>query len=515
MEDWSRSEERRLVALRHLNILNTPREKTFDDVAQLASQLLAAPIALVSLVEREHQWFKACVGLNANETSREVSFCSHAIAQEDLEAVFVVRDAMQDPRFCNNPLVTGPPHIRMYAGAPLVTRDGQPVGSLCVIDTKPGQPTQGQLDALRVLARSVIAQMELRQSAQDLRESEELNRLIVNTASDAVITVNTERRVMAWNPQAHAIFGVSEADARGQPLEHLIIPPDSRGVDAATFSGLFAVDKDARLNRHIETSLRKLEGPTFPAEVCVSPLQTRDGWMFSVFVRDISERKREESERREAETRDVVIFAMARLAESRDPETGAHIERVQSYCQALAEQLAAAGQHQSLIDPEFIHLMYRTSPLHDIGKVGIPDDVLLKPGRLSDREFEIMKTHPTIGAETLEAAMARFPNTRFLQMARDIAVTHHERFDGTGYPSRLKGEDIPLCGRIVALADVYDALTSRRVYKAAFTHHVARGIIVRESGKQFDPAIVAAFLAIEDKFEAIYKRFGVSSSVAA
>ena len=142
MEDWSRSEERRLVALRHLNILNTPREKTFDDVAQLASQLLAAPIALVSLVEREHQWFKACVGLNANETSREVSFCSHAIAQEDLEAVFVVRDAMQDPRFCNNPLVTGPPHIRMYAGAPLVTRAGQPVGSLCVIDTKPGQPTQ-------------------------------------------------------------------------------------------------------------------------------------------------------------------------------------------------------------------------------------------------------------------------------------------------------------------------------------------------------------------------------------
>jgi len=515
MEDWSRSEERRLAALRHLNILNTPREKIFDDVAQLASQLLAAPIALVSLVEREHQWFKACVGLNANETSREVSFCSHAIAQEDLEAVFVVRDAMQDPRFCNNPLVTGPPHIRMYAGAPLVTRDGQAVGSLCVIDTKPGQPTQGQLDALRVLARSVIAQMELRQSAQDLRESEELNRLIVNTALDAVITVNTERRIMAWNPQAHAIFGVSEADAHGQLLEHLIIPRDSRGADAATFSGLFAVDKDARLNRHIETSLRKLEGLTFPAEVCVSPLQTRDGWMFSVFVRDISERKREESERREAETRDVVIFAMARLAESRDPETGAHIERVQSYCQALAEQLAASGQHQSLIDAEFIHLMYRTSPLHDIGKVGIPDDVLLKPGRLSDREFEIMKTHPTIGAETLEAAMARFPNTRFLQMARDIAMTHHERFDGTGYPSGLKGEDIPLCGRIVALADVYDALTSRRVYKAAFTHHVARGIIVRESGKQFDPAIVAAFLAIEDKFEAIYKRFGISSSVAA
>jgi PAS domain S-box-containing protein len=515
VEQRNRSEERRLAALRRLNILDTPREKAFDDVAKLAAQLLAAPIALVSLIERDRQWFKACVGLNAKETSREVSFCSHAIAQENLETVFVVPDATLDPRFCNNPLVTGPPHIRLYAGAPLVTTDGQPVGSLCVIDSKPGQPTQNQLEALRVLAHSVIAQMEMRQNAEDLRESEELNRLIVNTALDAVITVNAERRVMAWNPQAHVIFGLSEAEALGQPLEQLIVPGDSPGDEVPSFTGLFATDKDARLNHYIEISLKRHDGSAFPTELCISPLQTRDGWMFSVFVRDISQRKREESERREAETRDVVIFAMARLAESRDPETGAHIERVQSYCQALAEQLAAPGNYQSLVDPEFIHLMFRASPLHDIGKVGIPDDVLLKPGRLSDREFEIMKTHTTIGAETLEAAMARFANTRFLRMARDIAATHHERYDGTGYPNSLTGQDIPLCGRIVALADVYDALTSRRIYKPAFTHDVARGIIVRESGKQFDPVIVAAFLATENKFEAIYKHFAELSSVAA
>lgn len=348
-----------------------------------------------------------------------------------------------------------------------------------------------------------------------MRESEELNRLIVSTALDAVITVNAERRVMAWNPQAQVIFGLSEAQAIGQPLEQLIVPQNSRGDVVPSFTSLFATDKDARLNHYIEISLKRHDGTAFPAELCISPLQTRDGWMFSIFVRDIAQRKQEESQRREAETRDVVIFAMARLAESRDPETGAHIERVQSYCQALAEQLAAPGNYQSHVDPEFIHLMFRASPLHDIGKVGIPDDVLLKPGRLSDREFEIMKTHTTIGAETLEAAMARFANTRFLRMARDIAATHHERYDGTGYPNGLKGQDIPLCGRIVALANVYDALTSRRIYKPAFTHDVARGIIVRESGKQFDPVIVAAFLAIEGRFEAIYKHFAELSSVAA
>jgi putative two-component system response regulator len=207
------------------------------------------------------------------------------------------------------------------------------------------------------------------------------------------------------------------------------------------------------------------------------------------------------------ETRDVAIFSLAKLAESRDPETGAHLERVQSYCRALAQQLAANGQYADLIDPQFVRLLYGTSPLHDIGKVGIPDSVLLKPGRLSDREFEIMKTHTTIGAETLDAALKRFPKTGFLRMARDIAATHHERFDGSGYPSGLKGQDIPLSGRIVALADVYDALTSKRVYKDAFAHDIAKNIIEKESGSHFDPAIVAAFLAAEQVFMAVREHF--------
>jgi putative two-component system response regulator len=203
------------------------------------------------------------------------------------------------------------------------------------------------------------------------------------------------------------------------------------------------------------------------------------------------------------ETRDVAIFAMAKLAESRDPETGAHLERVRGYSRVLAQHLAGVERFQQEITPEFARLIYLTSPLHDIGKVGIPDVVLLKPGRLSDREFEIMKYHTTLGAQTLDAALRQFPGVKFLQMGRDIAATHHERLDGSGYPDGLKGDEIPLCGRIVALADVYDALTSKRVYKAAFAHDVARAMILTDAGTHFDPAIVDAFIQNENRFESI------------
>src|SRR3954470_1320642 len=215
------------------------------------------------------------------------------------------------------------------------------------------------------------------------------------------------------------------------------------------------------------------------------------------------------------ETRDVAIFAMAKLAESRDVETGAHIERVMNYSRILAQQLPAMGNYVEEIDPEFVRLVYSTSPLHDIGKVGIPDGVLLKPGRLDDREFEIMKTHCMIGAQTLDAALRRFPGAKFLRMARNIAASHHERWDGNGYPSGLAGNQIPLCGRIVAVADVYDALTSKRVYKNAFAHEVAKGLIVKESGTHFDPAVVGAFIAAERAFMAVREQCQEGQALAA
>jgi putative two-component system response regulator len=198
---------------------------------------------------------------------------------------------------------------------------------------------------------------------------------------------------------------------------------------------------------------------------------------------------------------------MAKLAESRDPETGLHLERVRCYCRLLAQGLVGVEKFSHIVNAEFIRLMFLTSPLHDIGKVGIPDCVLVKPDRLNDQEFAIMKTHAAIGAQTLEAALRLYPGARVLEMARDIAATHHERWNGSGYPLGLRGEAIPLCGRIMALADVYDALTSRRVYKEAFTHEIARSMILSQSGQHFDPDLVAAFTRLERQFVAVRKRY--------
>ena len=212
------------------------------------------------------------------------------------------------------------------------------------------------------------------------------------------------------------------------------------------------------------------------------------------------------------DTRDVAVFALAQLAESRDPETGQHLERIRAYCRILAEQLRKEGPYTSLIDEQFVEDIYRSSPLHDIGKVGIPDAILLKPDRLSEREFAILKRHTVIGAGALERAATHSGCGGFLQMAADIARYHHERFDGTGYPAGLKGQEIPLAARIVALADVYDALTSVRVYKSAYDPEVAQLMIEQQSGKHFDPAVVDAFRARAREFMDLQRMLGRAAS---
>jgi len=187
--------------------------------------------------------------------------------------------------------------------------------------------------------------------------------------------------------------------------------------------------------------------------------------------------------------------------------TGEHVERVRIYCQVLAKQLQDNPNFRQQVDDEYVGLIYQTSPLHDIGKVAIPDRILLKPGRLTAEEFEIMKTHTVHGAATLDAALEEYPGTPFLEMARDIALGHHEKYDGCGYPRGLAGDDIPLCARIMAVADVYDALTSKRVYKEAYSHDRTKSMIVEEAGKHFDPAVVEAFLVHEQQFIAIREQY--------
>ncbi|MBB6520577.1 HD-GYP domain-containing protein [Pseudoteredinibacter isoporae] len=206
-------------------------------------------------------------------------------------------------------------------------------------------------------------------------------------------------------------------------------------------------------------------------------------------------------------TRDASILGLASLAETRDNETGGHILRTQNYVKALALELRKNKAYAAQLDDETVELLYKSAPLHDIGKVGIPDSILLKPGKLSDEEFEIMKGHPQIGADALEVAERQLGSNSFLRIAKEISLSHHEKWDGSGYPAGLAGNDIPLSGRLMALADVYDALISARVYKPAMSHDDAKAIILKGNGQHFDPGVIDAFLACEAEFVSIAQQF--------
>ncbi len=201
----------------------------------------------------------------------------------------------------------------------------------------------------------------------------------------------------------------------------------------------------------------------------------------------------------------TMIFSLADLADSRDPETGAHLQRVRNYCALLSEHMARRPRFQKAIYHGFVESIFFVSPLHDIGKVAIPDCVLLKPARLNDEEYEIMKTHTVRGADTLKGMAERCDQETF-RMAVRIVRHHHERFDGKGYPDRLAGEEIPLEARIMALADVYDALLSRRVYKEPFSDEKAAGILSEGMGTQFDAHITEVMLDHIDEFNEIHRK---------
>ncbi len=205
---------------------------------------------------------------------------------------------------------------------------------------------------------------------------------------------------------------------------------------------------------------------------------------------------------------DVTILAMASLAETRDNETGNHILRTQRYVQALARELQSHPVHGPVLTDETIDLFYKSAPLHDIGKVGIPDHILLKPGKLTPEEFEIMKTHATLGMQAIQRAESLLgSDLDFLRYAREIAHSHQEKWDGSGYPQALRGEAIPFSARLMAVADVYDALISQRVYKPAFSHDEAVDIIRKGKGSHFDPDIVDAFERISGQFASIGQAF--------
>lgn len=270
-------------------------------------------------------------------------------------------------------------------------------------------------------------------------------------------------------------------------------------------------------------------GPEMSSRMREAPLQTKDGLIGEISVDLAGPRGQRltdadlsllasiasstavaahnEFRRRERDhAQHATILALARLAEQRDNETGKHLERVAAYCTLVAEGLRKDGAYSALITDEWIQDLERSSALHDIGKVGIPDSILLKPGKLTPEEWEIMKTHAEIGAQTLDHVIDQFGNQGFLTMGRDIAWCHHEKWDGSGYPRSLTGTSIPLSARILALADVYDALTTVRPYKQAWPHSEALDWIRERSGTHFDPDVVETFVARQGEADVIRQR---------
>jgi adenylate cyclase len=224
----------------------------------------------------------------------------------------------------------------------------------------------------------------------------------------------------------------------------------------------------------------------------------------------LEEKKRLTGMRELLTTQDITIESMANLAEYRNRETGGHIKRTRMYVKLLAEHIKHHQRYKQFLSNEYIDMLYKSAPLHDIGKVGIPDHILLKPSELNEEELKIMKTHTTSGRDVIESSVRKLGKTSFLTTAEEMAYTHQEKWDGSGYPQGLKGDEIPISGRLMALADVYDALISKRIYKSPFSHAVAVDVIKEGRGTHFDPDMVDAFLEIQEQFRKIAYEFADS-----
>lgn len=494
----SGGESERLAALHELGILDTPPESDFDDLTKLASYICGAPIALVSLVDADRQWSKSKIGLDVDEAPREHSFCTRAIETPDQP--FIVPDATADERFKENPLVTGDPYLRAYAGVPLQTEDGLSVGTVCVIDRVPRSFDAEQIHALKLIAKEVEEKLEQRvllkkvsdiatQTHRELQESDERFSVLVQAVTDyALYSLDPRGNVVSWNAGAERIHGYSATEVLGRhfsmfyPPEAVRVGEPAEEMRRAAFEGRF---------EHEGRRVRK-DGSLFWVDSVITPIrgEGQDLQGFANVTRDISERKHAQEELRAAF--EEIVFRLSSAAEFRDEATGRHIERVGRYSELLATRLG--------LGEERCQLIRYASPLHDVGKIGIPDSVLQKPGKLMPEEMEMMQRHAEIGHSLLAGSAAAL-----LQNAATIALTHHEKWDGTGYPQGLSGHAIPIEGRIVAVADVFDALTTDRVYRPAMEIEEAIAFMSENSGTHFDPELLDLFIDSLDDVLAIRK----------
>ncbi|MFY9398219.1 MAG: HD domain-containing phosphohydrolase [Desulfomonilia bacterium] len=345
---------------------------------------------------------------------------------------------------------------------------------------------------------------EVERRMKELEESELRYRELYENIIDIVILVDRESKILMANPRFYEIMGIPQGQALDFSFRNLIMKEDTGLVDR-----LFDRLPMEQTVKDFQFRIVNHTGSIIDVE-CNAKCIYKEGELvgFQMVIRDITVRKRLESDlldsyKKVQSARNATILGLAKLAEYRDADTGAHLERIREYAKVLAQELAKKPKYLGFITNDYIEDIYNSSILHDIGKVGIPDSILLKPGKLTPDEFEVVKRHSCLGGDALKAVESKIEGQSFLSLGKEIAYYHHEKWDGSGYPRGLKGFQIPLSARIVALADVYDALTSKRVYKDAYTHEEAKKIIIADRGKHFDPEVVDAFLAHESTFRSI------------
>ena len=345
-----------------------------------------------------------------------------------------------------------------------------------------------------------------KQAKEALTKSEKKYRNILESMEEGYAEIDLKGNFTFFNDSLSKILGYSRKELMGMNNREYTKPETAKKM-YKVFNRVYITGKTESVSEY-EVIIK--DGGVRNLEFSVSLMRDHERRPigFRGVARDVTERLKADKEKRKLENkllnaRAATILGLAKLAEYRDKGTGAHLERIREYAKIIAQEMAGLPAYKDHITEKYIDDIYQSSILHDIGKVGIQDSVLLKPGKLNPEEFNIIKRHTVLGGDALAEIESQTEGRSFLILGKEIAYYHHEKWDGTGYPDGMKGRDIPLSARVVALADVYDAMTTQRLYKEAFTHEKSREIIINLKGTHFDPDVVDAFLANEEDFKRI------------